>query len=210
MTDIVIKILRKNIHASENVLIVKARPLIVAVQMADGMQFGARIKDAVKNKKADDLIQIEGGSGFGHHFFQHSADVQIPVDSVKHKIAGIEDKRPGNIVVGREELVGKIEIKSNIDHFLLFIELSDIFAGIGERIGVIPEEFRMLADSGDIFGRGLFALSDADLNIVDRIFGIFIVHKFHEDIIAQEYNIYNIYNINLYNLTDIDIKKVLI
>ena len=61
-----------------------------------------------------------------------------------------------------------------------------------------------------LFGRGLFALSDADLNIVDRIFGIFIVHKFHEDIIAQGYNIYNIYNTNLYNLTDIDIKKVLI
>ena len=68
----------------------------------------------------------------------------------------------------------------------------------------------MLADSGDIFGSGLFSLPDADLNIVDGILGIFIVHKFHEDIIAQEYNIYNIYNNNLYNLTDIDIKKALI
>ncbi len=62
----------------------------------------------------------------------------------------------------------------------------------------------------DVLGSGLFSLPDADLNIVDGILGIFIVHKFHEDIIAQEYNIYNIYNNNLYNLTDIDIKKALI
>ena len=191
-------------------LIAKARPFIVAVQMADGMQLGTWIKDAVKNKEADDLIQIEGGSGFRHHFFQGSADVQIPVDPVKNEIADIEDKRSGNIVVRREKLMGKIEIKSNIDHFHLFVELPDIFPGIGERIGVILEEFRMLADSGDIFGSGLFSLPDADLNIVDGILGIFIVHKFHEDIIAQEYNIYNIYNNNLYNLTDIDIKKALI
>ena len=44
--------------------------------------------------------------------------------------------------------------------------------GYFQQFGVFPETF-------DIFGCDLFAISDSDLSIVDRIFTRFVIKKFH-------------------------------
>lgn len=62
----------------------------------------------------------------------------------------------------------------------MLVEECDLLFGISKGVRGNGEKFGMLANTFYIFGSRFFTVADTHLNKISRVFGLFIIIKFHE------------------------------
>ena len=104
------------------------------------------------------------------------------VQLLEKEIANVElPAGRGRGVVGLK-FFGKVdfELQRNlVIVFSLLIIFSDLLLRIGERVVGYPKKFRMFADPCDVFCCSLFAVPDAQLDEIGRVFRFSVIPKFH-------------------------------
>ena len=133
------------------------------------MQLAAGVQDAIKGQRTIDEGHIEGGFPLLHDVLEEVIDVHVLINLVQKKITDIARSGSRRKIVTRLQPFFQIDDELDLFQIFFFIHALDLAAGKSQRIRILFQKLRMLADLGDVFRCNLLAVTDTNLNIVGGI-----------------------------------------
>ena len=162
-------------------LIAKVRLFIIGIQLVQHGVFRKRLHDSGINKKTMDGVAVKCQFPFGGLFLEEILEPETGHEVLQEKVSNVQLRGCGSLVIRLFHPFIVIS-RNGIFHLantVFLIHFPNFCFHIGKGVVSYFQKFGVFPEPFDISGRDLFAVSDSNLSIIDRIFTIFVIKEFH-------------------------------